>query len=327
MGSDFIRYILGRYIDIEILNIDKMTYAANPANLTKVARDKRYHFAKADIGDFGAIDRLWRTFKPDFVINFAAETHVDRSILDPQAFIRTDVLGTQNLLDIARKRGIKRFLQISTDEVYGSIKKGSFTERSPIEPNSPYSASKAGGDMLVRAYHETYGLPALITRSCNNFGPYQYPEKIIPLFVTNLIEGKKVPLYGDGRNVRTWIYVRDHSRAVEHVLRHGLDGEVYNIGTSVEVENRVLTKKILGLVGKGPEMIERVADRPGHDFRYSLAWNKLKKLGFKPQFSFDQALAQTVAWYQKNPQWWQPIKSGDYLVKRVLDPKPTREAV
>lgn len=313
MGSDFIRYVLGSYLDVEVVNVDKITYAANPANVASVVKDKRYHFTKADIADYQAVDRLWRAFKPDYLVNFAAETHVDRSILDPQAFIRTDVLGTQTLLEIARRRGIKRFLQISTDEVYGSITKGSFTEQSPLSPSSPYSASKAGGDMLVQAYHATYGLPVLITRSCNNFGPFQYPEKIIPLFITNLLEGKKVPLYGDGSNVRTWIYVRDHSRAIVHVLRNGSVGEIYNIGTSVEVANRDLTKKILGFAGASKAMVEHVADRPGHDFRYSLSWNKLKALGFKPSHSFDEGLRETVRWYKINRQWWQPIKSGEYL--------------
>lgn len=313
MGSDFVRYLFETYPDIQVLNLDKMTYAANPANVAHVAKNKNYLFLKADISDSQAVNKAFKSFKPDYVVSFAAETHVDRSILDPQAFIKTDILGTQTLLDAARKYGLKRYLQISTDEVYGSIKKGSFTELSSLEPNSPYSASKAGGDLLARAYHETYKLPVLITRSCNNFGPHQYPEKVIPLFITNLLEGKKVPLYGDGRNVRTWIYVRDHSRAVDHVLRKGKVGEVYNIGTSVEVENKQLTNKILELVGAKSDMIERVADRPGHDFRYSLAWEKLKQLGFKPEFKFEDALKQTVNWYKNNPSWWQPIKQGDYL--------------
>lgn len=312
MGSDFIRYLINKDKKVRIINLDKMTYAANPANLASVSNSPYYKFIKGDIADPKAVAKAFR-LKPNYIVNFAAETHVDRSILDPEAFIRTDVLGTYQLLSAALKHKIKKFLQISTDEVYGMTLKGLFYENSPLKPNSPYSASKASGDLLVCAFNRTWGLPTLITRSCNNFGPYQYPEKIIPLFITNLIENKKVPVYGKGNQVREWIYVRDHSRAVETVLKKGKTGEVYNIGTGYRIPNIKLTKMILKFMGKDLDMIEYVKDRPGHDVRYALSATKLKKLGWKPQFSFQKALRETIKWYQENPSWWLKIKSGEYL--------------
>lgn len=312
MGSDFIRYLLEIDPKIEVLNFDKMTYAGNPANVASVARNPRYRFVKGDIANPQDVRAAFKRFKPDLATNYAAETHVDRSILDPSAFIKTDVEGTQVLLEAVREFGTGRYIQISTDEVYGSIERGTFTEDSPLRPNSPYAASKAGGDLMVRAYVKTYKVPAIITRSCNNFGPHQYPEKVIPLFITNLLEGKKVPLYGSGANVREWIYVRDHSRAVWLLATKGSLGEVYNIGTGYQRSNLVLTRLLLGLTGKTNAMIERVADRPGHDLRYALNTQKIAALGFRPNVSFEEGLNQTVAWYRDNQPWWAKIKSGQY---------------
>lgn len=312
MGSDFIRYLFEIDPTIEVLNFDKMTYAGNPANVAAVAKNPRYHFVKGDIADKKLVKRLVKSFKPDLITNYAAETHVDRSILDPSAFIKTDVEGTQVLLEAVREFGTARYIQISTDEVYGSIERGTFTEDSPLRPNSPYAASKAGGDLMVRAYVKTYHVPAIITRSCNNFGPHQHPEKVIPLFITNLLEGKKVPLYGAGNNVREWIYVRDHSKAVWLLATKGKLGEVYNIGTGYERSNRALTKHLLRLTGTTEAMIEQVADRPGHDLRYALSTKKIAKLGFNPSISFEEGLSRTVDWYKDNRPWWKKIKTGQY---------------
>ena len=312
MGSDFIRFLLETQPKVEVLNYDKMTYAGNPANVASVAGNPRYHFVKGDIADPKKVNETVKNFKPNIIFNYAAETHVDRSILDPSAFITTDVAGTQVLLEAVREFDAERYIQISTDEVYGSIERGTFTEESPLKPNSPYAASKAGGDLMVRAYRKTYNVPAIITRSCNNFGPHQYPEKVIPLFITNLLEGKKVPLYGRGNNVREWIYVRDHSRAVWLVATKGKIGEVYNIGTGAERSNLVLTNLLLTLTGTTKAMVERVADRPGHDLRYALNAKKITRLGFKPSVNFEQGLSQTVAWYKDNEPWWKKIKTGQY---------------
>lgn len=312
MGSDFIRYLFEIDPKMEVLNFDKMTYAGNPANVASVAGNPRYHFVKGDIADKKLVRRLVKQFKPDMITNYAAETHVDRSILDPSAFITTDVSGTQVLLEAVREFGTRRYIQISTDEVYGSIERGKFTEDSPLKPNSPYAASKAGGDLMVRAYVKTYRVPAITTRSCNNFGPHQYPEKVIPLFITNLLEGKKVPLYGRGNNVREWIYVRDHSRAVWLVATKGNVGEVYNIGTGFERSNRALTKHLLTLTGTTEAMIEHITDRPGHDLRYALNAKKIATLGFKPSINFREGLSRTVDWYKDNKGWWKKIKSGQY---------------
>ncbi|MBI4272646.1 dTDP-glucose 4,6-dehydratase [Candidatus Uhrbacteria bacterium] len=313
MGSNMIRYVLNTYQDCSILNLDKMTYAANPKNLKDVSNNSRYRFMKGDVADEDLIEKVFGEFDPDIVLNYAAESHVDRSIMDPKAFLVTAALGTYTLLEATRAYKTPRFIQISTDEVFGSIEQGSFTETSCFEPNSPYSAAKAGGDLLCRAYIKTYNLPIIVTHSCNFIGPYQYPEKVIPLFITNLLEGKKVPLYGDGKNVREWIYTEDHCRAIDALMQKGVVGEVYNIGTGQEIQNIDLTKKILTLLGKGEEMIEPVKDRPAHDRRYSIDSSKLRALGWKSEYSLDQALEKTIKWYQTHEDWWKPLKSGEYL--------------
>jgi len=310
IGSNFIRMVLEEHPEDEVLNLDKLTYAGNPENLREVEGSPRYFFQKGDICEAEDVARAF-AWGPDAVANFAAETHVDRSITSPEAFVKTDVLGTYRLLEQARELGI-RFMQISTDEVYGSISDGSFTEESPLRPNSPYAASKAGADLLVRSCVRTYGIDAVIARSSNNYGPYQYPEKVIPLFVTNLLEGRKVPLYGEGRNVRDWLYVRDNCKAIDLVLRSGLSGEAYNIGAGQEKTNLELTHAILGIMGAGDESIQYVTDRPGHDLRYSVDSSKLKGLGWSPQRDFESGLRETVEWYRDNPGWWKPIKSGEF---------------
>src|SRR3990167_4406472 len=289
MGSNFVRYLMHSRPEISVTNFDKLTYAGNPANLTEVAHNPLYRFVRGDIADAAAIERALTTSElgpVDIIINYAAETHVDRSILEPRAFLETDILGTFTLLEAVRKHSIKKYVQVSTDEVFGTTKT-EFNEQHHFEPNSPYSASKAGGDLLCRAYHATYKIPAIVTHSCNVYGPNQYPEKVIPLFVTNLIEGKKVPLYGDGQQVREWIYVRDHCRAIEKVMDRGLPGEIYNIGTRERLTNYTLTQLILKYCGKDESMIEHVADRPGHDVRYAINPDKIKsQLGWQPQTKF-----------------------------------------
>jgi len=312
MGSNFIRYMLATYSEYEVVNLDKLTYAGNLANLKDVDGNPRYRFIRGDIADTATVAEAVKGV--DVIVNYAAETHVDRSILDPQAFIVTDVLGTYKLLEAVRQNKISRFIQISTDEVFGSIADGEFHETSPFAPNSPYSASKAGGDHLCRAYVKTYGAPLIVTHSCNFFGPYQYPEKLLPLFITNLLEGKKVPLYGDGKNVREWIYTEDHCRAIDAIIHKGKIGEVYNIGTGDRFTNIELTTMVLAALGKGDEMIESVKDRPGHDRRYAIDSKKIRtELGWKPQYVFKDALAKTIEWYKENEAWWKPIKSGKYL--------------
>lgn len=313
IGSNFIHYILNKYKDYNIVNLDKLTYAGNLDNLKDIEKDPRYKFIKGDICDEGLVCNIFEEEKPDFVFNFAAETHVDRSILDPKAFIKTDVLGTHTLLEASRKYGIERFIQISTDEVYGSTEKGKFKETDNLSPNSPYSASKTGADLLVRSYYKTFDLPVLVTRSSNNFGPYQYPEKLIPLFITNLIEDKKVPVYGKGDNVRDWIYVLDNCSGIDKVLHEGKIGEIYNIGGKNERTNMEITKIILNGVGKDDSWIEYVKDRPGHDFRYALDISKLKELGWQPGYNFKEAMEETIKWYKGNQWWWEKIKSGEYL--------------
>lgn len=308
MGSNFIRYILKKYPAYSIINLDKLTYCGNLDNLRDIEKNPRYTFIKGDIADKKAVERVFKKFKPDIVINYAAETHVDRSIAGPREFVVTDVLGACTLLEASKKHKIKKYIQISTDEVFGSLEKGSATEKSAFEPNSPYSASKAGADHLCRAYFITYGLPVIVTHSCNVFGPYQYPEKVIPLFITNLMRDLKVPLYGDGKNVREWIYVEDHCRAIDLVLHKGKIGEVYNIGTKNEVKNIDLTRKILAKMGADEDKIQYVTDRLGHDRRYSMNSSKIQReLGFKPRFSFKQALSQTIDWYKNNKWWWKKL--------------------
>lgn len=310
IGSNFIRYVLREHPEDEILNLDKLTYAGNPGNLRDVEDDPRYLFLRGDICEEEDVRKAF-AWGPEVVVNFAAETHVDRSITEPEAFVRTDVLGTFRLLRAAQEGGI-RFVQISTDEVYGSITEGSFTEESPLRPNSPYAASKAGADLLVRSYVHTYGLDAVIVRSSNNYGPYQYPEKVIPLFITNLLEDKKVPLYGEGKNVRDWLFVEDNCRAIDLILRRGRSGEVYNVGAGQEKNNLELTRAILALLGKGEEYIQPVPDRPGHDFRYSMDCTKLREMGWEPRYDFETGLRETVLWYRENEDWWRPIKSGEF---------------
>ncbi len=310
MGSNFIRYILNKYPDYQVINLDKLTYAGNLENLREVEKNPRYKFVKGDICDEKTVGELAR--EADIIINYAAETHVDRSILAPRYFVLTDVIGTQTLLEAAKKYRHRLYIQISTDEVYGSIENGRFTETSPFLPNSPYSASKAGGDLLCRAYGVTYKMPIIVTHSCNFFGPNQYPEKFIPLFITNLLEGKKVPLYGDGKNIREWIYTEDHCRAIDLLLHKGKAGEAYNIGTGWEKENIGIVKNILEILEKTEESIEYVKDRPAHDRRYALDSGKLRALGWKPEKNFEDALRRTAEWYKNNEKWWRPLKSGEY---------------
>ncbi|HEY3488847.1 MAG TPA: dTDP-glucose 4,6-dehydratase [Candidatus Deferrimicrobiaceae bacterium] len=319
IGSNFVRYIYGAQPGWRIVNVDALTYAGNLANLSDVAgrdaeADRRYRFVRADICDAAAIARVFDDEKPDAVVNFAAETHVDRSIDDPGLFLKTNILGTQVLLDAARRSGVARYLQISTDEVYGSLgATGRFTESSPLRPNSPYAASKTAADLLVRAYFKTYGLPTLTTRCSNNYGPYQFPEKLIPFFVTLLHEGQQVPVYGDGMNVRDWIHVDDHSRAVEGVLLRGTPGEVYNVGGGNERTNIEITKLLTGLMGRDESAMKYVQDRPGHDRRYAIDDTRIRtELGIVPQVPFDEGLRATVRWYLDNEPWWRSVKSGEY---------------
>ena len=313
IGSNFVHWALAHWPDTHIVNLDALTYAGNLANLAGVENDARYTFVHGDIADAGLLNRLMAA-GVDAVVNFAAESHVDRSLMSSEPFVRTNVVGTQQLLDAARRHDVERFLQVSTDEVYGSLgPEGSFTESSTLSPNSPYAASKAAADLICRAYHHSFGLPVIVSRCSNNYGPYQFPEKVIPLFLTNLFEDKKVPLYGDGLNVRDWIYVEDHCAALGAVLEKGAPGEVYNVGADCELTNLELTHRILTACGKDDSAIEYVEDRPGHDRRYAIDSTKLHtELGWTPQHAFDDALAQTIQWYRDHSDWWQSIKSGAY---------------
>ena len=306
IGSNFIRHMLARYGDYNIVNLDKLTYCGNPDNLKDIENDKRYKFVKGDIADSKLVNNLVKD--SDVVINFAAETHVDRSIADPDCFVKTNLFGTHTLLEAAKRHGIELLIQISTDECYGSISKGSFKEDNLLKPNSPYSATKAGADLLVRSYFVTYKLPVIITRSSNNFGPYQYPEKVIPLFITNLFEEKKVPVYADGMNVRDWLFVMDNCEAIDVVMHKGKAGEVYNIGGGTEITNLELAKSLLELTGRDQSYIKYVEDRPGHDKRYALDITKLKGLGWSPKHEFKYALKATVEWYRNNDSWWRKLK-------------------
>jgi dTDP-glucose 4,6-dehydratase len=311
IGSNFIHYLFETHADINVTNLDKLTYAGNLDNLKILENQPNYRFVKGDICDSVVVENLVR--ECDYVINFAAESHVDRSIGSPDDFIKTDIYGTFVLLESARKHSIKKFIQISTDEVYGSIEDGSFKESDPLMPSSPYSASKAGADRLAYSYFKTYDLPVIITRCSNNFGPYQYPEKLIPLFITNAIEDKQLPIYGDGMNVRDWIFVLDHCDAINFILHSGIDGETYNIGGDNERNNLEITHKILNGVGKSTDLIKYVKDRPGHDRRYSVDCKKLAALGWKPKYQFEKAMDLTINWYKENQWWWKKIKSGEYL--------------
>jgi dTDP-glucose 4,6-dehydratase len=311
IGSHFVRHLLRTYPEYEVVNLDKLTYAGNPANLADVAGSPRYRFVKGDIADGGLVREVMAGC--DAVVNFAAESHVDRSIQDAGDFIRTDVLGTWVLLEAARACRVGRYLQVSTDEVYGSIRDGAFQEADPLRPSSPYAASKAGGEHMVLAYWTTHRLPVLVTRASNNFGPHQYPEKVIPLFITNALDDQPLPLYGDGRQVRDWLYVLDHCTALDLVLHKGSEGEVYNVGGGHELENVALTRRILALLGKPDSLIRPVADRPGHDRRYAVDTARIRALGWQPAHAFDDALAATVDWYRANQPWWRPLKSGEFL--------------
>lgn len=306
IGSNFIRYILSKHRDYKIINLDKLTYCGCRENLLDLYKNKRYKFIKGDICNRKLVNSLAKSC--DAIVNFAAESHVDRSIKDASCFVYTNVHGVHVLLDAAKKYKIRRMIQISTDEVYGSILKGSFRETSLLRPNSPYSASKAGGDHLALSYYTTFKVPVIITRSSNNFGPYQFPEKIISLFITNLLENKKVPLYGDGLNVRDWLYVLDNCRAIDLILHKGKVGEIYNIGGGYEITNIKLTRTILKLLNKKENMIEYVPDRLGHDRRYSLDSTKISRLGWRPTKDFDIAIKETIEWYKNNRKWWKDKK-------------------
>jgi dTDP-glucose 4,6-dehydratase len=307
IGSNYVRHVLAM-TDDSVTVFDALTYAGNLASLADIADDPRYAFVRGDICDRDAVESAM--VGHDVVVHFAAESHVDRSIVSPDEFVRTNCLGTNVMCDVARSIGVERFVHISTDEVYGSIDEGSFTERDPLGPRSPYSASKAGSDMIALAYHETYGLPVLVTRSSNNFGPYQFPEKVIPLFVTNLLDGQRVPLYGDGLNVRDWCYVEDNCAGVDLVLRKGTIGEIYNIGAGNEITNRELTDRLVALCGRDESAIEYVTDRLGHDRRYSIDTGKVEALGWRPGHHLGDALEATVAWYRDNRWWWEPLKTA-----------------
>ena len=309
IGSAFVRRMIEGRPDVSVVNLDKLTYAGNPRNVESVAGSPRYRFLLGDICDAGAVAEAMSGC--DVVVNFAAETHVDRSLLGDASFIDTDVKGVFVLLEEARRVGVKRFVQISTDEVYGSIAEGSFTEESTLNPRNPYSASKAGGDRLAYSYFASYGLPVVITRASNNYGPFQYPEKLVPLFVTNALDDLAVPLYGDGKNVRDWLFVDDHAAAIEFLIEKGESGEVYNVAGGNECENIEITKSILRILGKPESLIKKVADRVGHDRRYSLDAGKLARLGFAPAAKLETALKATVEWYAAHESWWRPIKDHD----------------
>ncbi|MBY0232299.1 MAG: dTDP-glucose 4,6-dehydratase [Gemmataceae bacterium] len=312
IGSNFVRHLLKEHPDTQVINFDALTYAGNPANLADLAGEPRYRFVKGDVADpdavRSALQGAWG------VVHFAAESHVDRSIQDSGPFVRTNIVGTQVLLDAARQAKVERYVQVSTDEVYGSLgAEGAFTEATPLAPNSPYAASKAAADLFVRSYVHTFGMPALITRCSNNYGPYQFPEKLLPLFISNLLRDEQVPVYGDGQNVRDWIHVSDHCSAVAAVLFKGRPGEVYNIGGRSEITNLELTHKLLELLGKPRSLIRYVADRPGHDRRYAIDCSKIEKeLGWSPATTFDKGLEETIAWYKANPAWVDAIRSGEY---------------
>ena len=313
IGSNFVRLALREHPDLEIVNLDLMTYAGNPANLRDVESDPRYRFVRGDIGDPAAVREAIGT-GVNAIVNFAAETHVDRSILDPEAFLRTDILGTHVLLEAVREFQIPRYLQVSTDEVYGDVERGESCESDPLCPRSPYSASKAGGDLQVLAYWTTYRTPVLITRGSNTYGPYQYPEKLIPLFVTNLIDDQSVPVYGDGKQIRDWLHVEDHARGIMHVLEHGELGNVYNVGGGNPRTNLEITELLVNGCNRAMDThVRHVTDRPGHDRRYAVDTAKARALGWSPRVDFAQGLRETIAWYQSNEAWWRPLKSGEFL--------------
>jgi dTDP-glucose 4,6-dehydratase len=306
IGSNFVLYALERWPGADVVVLDKLTYAGNVENLKSARDNPRFTFVRGDVADEEVVRRAMAGC--DAVINFAAETHVDRSILFPKEFVLTDVVGTFTLLEAARELGAKIFVQVSTDEVYGSIDEGAFDEGAALEPSSPYSASKAGGDLLTLAYAKTFDAPALVARSTNNYGPFQYPEKLIPLFVTNALDDKPWPVYGDGRQVRDWLHVRDNCEALALLLEKGEPGVVYNVGGDYELENLDVTKRILKILGKGDDLITYVKDRPGHDRRYALSCERIKALGWRPRTAFDAGLEETVRWYVEHEDWWRPLK-------------------
>jgi dTDP-glucose 4,6-dehydratase len=314
IGSNFVRYMLEKYPDYRLLNLDKLTYAGNLENLSGLENDSRHEFIQADICDADTVGKILQR-GVDAVVNFAAESHVDRSILHSQEFIRANVVGTLTLLEACRKNKIGRFVQISTDEVYGSLgSSGMFTELSPIAPNSPYAASKASADLLVRSYCHTHAFPGIITRCSNNYGPYQFPEKLIPLLISNAIAGEPLPIYGDGLNVRDWIHVRDHCAAIDVVLHKGRHGEVYNVGARQELPNIYVAQQILRLLDKDESLIRYVEDRPGHDRRYAIDSSKLEsELNWRAQTLFDSGIRETIEWYRSNPQWVEHVRTGSYL--------------
>ncbi|MGA3288393.1 MAG: dTDP-glucose 4,6-dehydratase [Bacteroidota bacterium] len=314
IGSNFIRHILNKYPDYRVINLDKLTYAGNLENLTGADKDPRYAFEKGDICDKARVQLCVMRYEIDAIINFAAESHVDRSILEAAEFVQTNIVGTHVLLEVAKELKIKRFLQVSTDEVYGSLgSKGLFTEETPLHPNSPYSASKASADMLALAYQHTFGLPIVLTRCSNNYGPYQFPEKLIPLMIANAINDKSLPVYGDGMNIRDWLHVKDHCSAIDEVLHRGRIGEVYNIGGNNEKPNIEIVKLILQNLGKPESLVTYVKDRPGHDRRYAIDSSKIQReLGWIPSYTFERGIAETTKWYVDHQQWWKRIMSGEY---------------
>ena len=312
IGSNFVKYMLDKYSDYEIINLDALTYCGNLENLKDIENNENYTFVKGDIRDKDLVKDL--VSKSDYVINFAAESHVDRSIEDPEIFIKSNVLGTQVLLNASKELGVEKYIQISTDEVYGTLgETGYFTENTPLQPNSPYSASKAGADLITRAYFETFDLPVNITRCSNNYGPYQFPEKLIPLMISNALEDKKLPIYGDGKNIRDWLHVYDHCQAIDLVLHEGKLGEVYNIGGHNERENIRIVKLIIDALGKDESLIEYVSDRLGHDRRYAIDSDKItSELGWKPKYTFETGIKETIEWYLDNQDWMDQVKSGEY---------------
>ncbi len=314
IGSNFVKYLLEAHSDAEIINLDLLTYAGNLENLSEIEQKPNYQFVKGDIADATLVDSLFRQGL-DVIVNFAAESHVDRSIENPGIFVTSNIQGTQTLLDAAKKYGVKKYLQVSTDEVYGALgKTGMFTEKTSLAPNSPYSASKAGADMLVRAYGKTFGLPVNITRCSNNYGPYQFPEKLIPLMIANALEGKALPVYGDGMQIRDWLHVKDHCSAIDTVIQKGVLGEVYNIGGNNEKANIEIVKLILNTLDKPETLIQYVTDRPGHDRRYAIDNTKITtELGWEPSYTFEKGMAETIEWYLEHQSWWEKIRSGEYL--------------
>ncbi|AZR80017.1 MULTISPECIES: dTDP-glucose 4,6-dehydratase [Bacillus cereus group] len=314
IGSNFVRYMVKKYPEYNIVNLDSLTYAGNLENLKDIEESSNYKFVKGDIADRQFINQLFKEEKFDYVLNFAAESHVDRSITNPDIFIQTNIQGTQVLLDAAKNAEVKKYLQVSTDEVYGTLgETGYFTEETPLASNSPYSSSKAGADLLVRAYHETFGLPVNITRCSNNYGPFHFPEKLIPLMIINALNDKQLPVYGDGLNVRDWLHVEDHCQAIDLVLHKGKNGEVYNVGGNNERTNIEIVKTILKALGKPESLIKYVTDRPGHDRRYAIDATKLREeLGWSPKYNFDTGIEQTIKWYLENQDWWKNIISGEY---------------